>query len=96
MLNACDCVCHTYVHLHLQISRTILEYGRVQEIVDGLKDVLTAGLIRTKERQQQKASRDFDEEELELLKEEDVEEEAIFLQVNYISSFYVAFTFWHS
>lgn len=67
----------------MQISRTIPD-GQVQEIVDGLKDVLTASMIRTKDRQELKASNDFDDEELELLQEEDVEEEAIFLQVNYI------------
>lgn len=67
----------------MQISRTIPD-GRVQEIIDGLKDVLTASMIRTKDRQELKASNDFDDEELELLQEEDVEEEAIFLQVNYI------------
>eukprot|EP00268_Persea_americana_P066194 TRINITY_DN8961_c1_g1_i2.p1 TRINITY_DN8961_c1_g1~~TRINITY_DN8961_c1_g1_i2.p1 ORF type:complete len:599 (-),score=136.06 TRINITY_DN8961_c1_g1_i2:315-2111(-) len=65
----------------LQISRTIPD-GRVQEIIDGLKDVLTASMIRTKDRQELKASNDFDDEELELLQEEDVEEEAIFLQVS--------------
>lgn len=66
---------------NIQLSWIPLEADLVQDIVEGLKDVIIASMSRTKERLELRASEDFDEEELEQLKDEDAEEGAIFMQV---------------
>ncbi|XP_077237749.1 uncharacterized protein LOC143879304 isoform X2 [Tasmannia lanceolata] len=65
----------------MQISWTPLEAGQVRDIVEELKNVIIASMSRTTDRLERRASKDLDEEETELLKEEDTEEQVLFEQV---------------
>ncbi|KAL3529778.1 hypothetical protein ACH5RR_009100 [Cinchona calisaya] len=80
----------------LQISGPLLDQSQVRNIVDEIKEVITASSSRRKDRAQRAKAEDFDAEEGELLREENEQEEEVFDQIGeilgtLIKTFKVAF-----
>ncbi|XP_006650446.2 importin-5-like [Oryza brachyantha] len=65
----------------IQLSGTLLEEGQVRSIVDGIKEVITASVLRRTERTERAKAEDFDSEEEDLLREENEQEDEIFDQI---------------
>ncbi|KAG6436492.1 hypothetical protein SASPL_101393 [Salvia splendens] len=68
----------------VQISGSLLDESQVRSIVEEIKQVITVGSSRKKERAERAKAEDFDDEEGELLKEENEQEEEVFDQVGEI------------
>lgn len=78
-------MCH-----YFQISGPLLDESQVRSIVDEIKQVITASSSRKREREERAKAEDFDAEEGELLREENEQEEEVFDQVNYLTTFSVS------